>query len=157
MPDITYYTLAQICDAVESTLSGAAGMAETESYDELGQALASDDLPTLQVYPQSCVADPLVWGERTTFRGGVRVTQFVIHADLYAAERGELGEDMKTTTDMIDALIDVFQAAGRAAPPFFGAGSEAIKAFTWSFRRSTFRYSGKLYAGARFPVIIRVF
>lgn len=151
------YKLSEVCDAIEATLSTAVGMEQSESYDELGEALAADDLPTIQVYPQSGVGDATAWGERTAFRGGVRVTEFTIHADLYAAVRGELQENMKDVTDMIDALITVLQAAGRDAPPFFGTGSEPIDAFTWSWRRSTFRYSGQLYAGARFILLIRIF
>ncbi len=156
MPAALAYTLVEICDAIEATLGATAGLAQSESYDELSEAEAADDLPMIQVYPQQGVPDSEAWGERLTFQGGVRVMDFEIHVDLYAAVRGELGEDMKITTEMIDALIDVLQADGRKAPPYFGTGSDAIDSWTWRFRRRVFRYGNQLYAGARFIITIRI-
>lgn len=154
MPVAVEYTLAEICDAIELTLGAASGMAQSESYNELHEAEAADDLPMIQVYPQMGVPDSEAWGERLTFQGGVRVMDFDIHVDLYAAVRGELGENMEITTNMIDALIVVLQAA--KTKPYFGVGSDAIDAWTWRFRRATFRYSGNLYSGARFVLTIRI-
>lgn len=152
------YTLAAVCDAIETTIATAVGMNNSESYDELSEAHAADDLPLVMVYPESSPGDPLSWGDRTTFRQGVVVTEFEVRADVYCAVRSsELGENMKVVTNMIDTMINVLQAAGRNAPPFFGAGSEAIKSFKWSFKRATFRYSPNLFAGVRFTFTIRVF
>ena len=150
------YLLSEVCDAVAATLGTAVGIKQTESFDELMESEAADDLPALQVYPESSPGDPTVWGDRTAFRGGTRVTEFLLNMDIYVAVRGELKENMANVTNMMDAMITVLQAAGRDAPPFFGVGSEPIKAFKWGFRRATFRYSKQLYAGVRFMLTIRI-
>lgn len=108
-------TLVQILDAINDTLGAAAGMARSESYDELTEGI--HDLPMLQVYPESCEQDPSGAVDRTAFRGGVRQTYFMINADLYAQQRAHIGEDMAKLVAMLDTMQDVFEE--QDYPPYF--------------------------------------
>ena len=49
-------TLAQICNAVETTLGAATGLTYTQSYNELKEGM--NDTPTLQVYWNSISGRP---------------------------------------------------------------------------------------------------
>lgn len=146
-------TLVQILDAINDTLGAAAGMARSESYDELTEGI--HDLPMLQVYPESCEQDPSGAVDRTAFRGGVRQTYFMINADLYAQQRAHIGEDMAKLVAMLDTMQDVFEE--QDYPPYFGL--DGIKAFSWGWKRTTFQYGEPLrkYVGARFALKIVVF
>jgi len=145
-------TLAQICDAIESTLDNSTTLTRSQSYDELTEGI--HDTPLLQVYPQSGVQDPDGTTDRTTFSAVVRQTEIVIHADYYAAERGaSIGEEMSRLVDGIDAMTEIFE--GQDQKPYFGL--EGIKAFAWRWERVTFDYGGVSYVGARFFITLRVF
>jgi hypothetical protein len=148
-------TLGEILDAIESTLAASSGLTRTQSYDELTEGM--NDLPTLQVYPEAGEQDPSGDGrtDRTAFGGGVRQTEFTIHADLYARQRSHLGEDMAALVDLIDAMQDVFEQQN--TKPYFGL--EGIRAFHWSWRRVVFTYGDPQlgYMGARFVLTVRVF
>jgi len=146
-------TLAQICDAVESTLDDAVTLAHSQSYDELTEGV--HDTPLLQVYPQSGSQDPGGGtADRTTFGAGVRQTEVVVHADYYAAERGtDIGEEMARLVNGIDAITNVIE--GQDQKPYFGL--VGIKGFSWRWDRVTFDYGGVAYVGARFMLTLRVF
>ena len=145
-------TLAQICDAIETTLSAATTITRSESHDELTEGV--HDTPLLQVYPESGNQDPSGTTERTTFRAGVRQTEIVIHADYFAAERGtSIGEEMGRLVNGIDAMTAVFE--GQDEKPYFGL--DGIKAFAWRWERVTFDYGKVRYVGARFVILVRVF
>jgi len=146
-------TIAQICDAIETALGAATGLARSESYDELTDGI--HDLPMLQVYPESGNQDAFTSTDRTTFRGGVRQTGIMIHADLYAQQRAHIGEDMKALVDSIDAITNIFEA--QDTKPYFDL--EGIKAFRWRWERVTFVYGDPqlTYVGARFYIEVRVF
>lgn len=151
-------TLAQICDAIEETLAEATTLdvlprrGRTQSYDELTESV--EDLPLLQVYPENGAQDPGGATDRTTFRGGVRQTEFTIHADYYAAARGtSIGEEMGRLVNGIDAITDVLE--GQDEKPYFGL--VGIQAFSWRWDRVTFDYAGVAYVGARFAIVVRVF
>lgn len=147
-------TLAQICDAVRDTLETATGVSYAHSYDELQEGMP--DTPTLQVYPQSLNQDPTTAGtDRTSFQGGVRQTNIVIHADLYAARRSHLGENMATLLPLVDAIVTRLEAQN--TKPYFGL--VGLKAFAWSAERVTFEYGDPLerYMGMRFVLTFRVF
>ena len=148
-------TLAQICDAIESTLGGATGLERSESYDELTEGAHPGDLPLLQVYPNDGTTDPSGNTDRTTFRGGVRQTALTIHADVYARQRSHIGEDMKAVVNSMDAIINVLEAQN--VKPYFGL--VGIKAFAWRWERVTFIYGDPQlpYAGVRFYLSIRTF
>jgi len=146
-------TLVQICDGIESTLSAAAGIQSSTSYDEITEGIPSADCPRLEVYAEKGTCDPSGNTDRTVFNAGMQQTAVVIHADLYARQRSQLDEDIKSYTDLTDALITVLQA--QTKPDFFGVAG--IKAFTWDWNRATFRRAGAIYAGARFRITCRIF
>ena len=146
-------TIAQICDAIASTLSAATTTPRTQSYDELTEGV--NDVPMLQVYPENGNQDPSGNTDRTTFKAGVRQTMLTIHADYYAHQRVHIGEDMAALVSGIDALTDIFEA--QDTKPYFGL--EGIQAFSWSWQRVTFQYGDPQYSyvGARFIINVRVF
>ncbi len=148
-------TIAQICNAIESTLGAATGISRSQSYDELTEGLPPGDLPLLQVYPETGEADVAGATDRSTFRAGVRQTELVIVADLYARQRSHIGEDMAALVDGVDAVIDVLEA--QDTKNYFGlAGVQAVR---WRFERVTFVYGDPQlpYVGARFYLTVRVF
>lgn len=151
MPDIS---LAQICNAIETTLGAASGMDGTQSYDELAEGLHSADLPLLQIYPQSGDCDPGGTTDRTTYGGDVRQKRMLFHADLYARQRSHLDEDMSAATDMIEAITDVLETQN--AQPYFGLAG--IQSFSWRWERTVFIYTDDVkFMGARFFITIWVY
>jgi len=83
----------------------------------------------------------------------VRQTEFVIHADYYAEQRGHIGEDMAALVDGINTLTDMLE--GQDQKPYFGL--DGLKAFFWRWDRVTFEYGGVGYVGARYLITVRVF
>jgi len=147
-------TLAQICDAIESTLDDATTVVRSESYDELSDGV--QDTPLLQVYPENGLQSAGGATDRHTFGGGgdpARQTELTIHADYYARQRSHIGEDMAALVNGIDALQDVLE--GQDQKPYFGL--EGIRAFSWRWDRVVFEYAGVQYMGARFILTVRVF
>ena len=150
---MTQITTAQVCDAIESTLGAAASLARSQSYNELTEGM--NDAPTLQVYPEEGSQDPTGNTDRSTFKAGVRQTELTIHADLYARQRSNIGEDMAKLVTCLDEFVTIFEA--QDAKPYFGL--VGIKAFSWSWSRVVFQYGdpGQSYMGARFIVRVRIF
>ena len=146
-------TIGNVCDAIETTLATATGMNRTQSYDELGEGIPAGDLPLLQVYWEDWNMDPSGNTDRTTFQAGVRLKPFTIHADVYAAQRSHLAEDMKAVVDIVDAVIDVLEAQDLKSY-FSQAG---IQAWSVSATRGVFPYAGVDYMGARFTFTIWVY
>jgi hypothetical protein len=146
-------TLAQICNAIESTLAAATTVARSESYDELTEGV--QDFPMLQVYPEAGNVDAVGSTDRTTLQAGCRQTSVTIHADYYARQRSQLDEDMKALVNGIDALTNVLEQ--QDTKPYFGL--DGIRAFRWEWRRVTFVYGdgGQPMVGARFVLTVRVF
>ena len=146
-------TLAQILDAITTTLETATTNPRGESYDELTESIP--DLPLLQVYPESANQDPAGGTERTSFGAGVRQTSLVVNADYYARQRSDIGEDMAALVNGIDAITDVLE--GQDKKPYFGL--DGIKAFAWSWSRVVFLYGDpeQKYIGARFVITLRFF
>src|SRR3990167_2651467 len=146
-------TLAQILDAITSTLSAATTLSRAQSYDEMADGM--NDLPALQVYPETNEQDISGNADRTTFRAGIRQTEITINADYYARKRSHLSEDMAALVDGMDAMANVFEQ--QDTKPYFGL--DGIKAFHWSWRRVTFVYGDPQlsYVGARFTITVRVF
>lgn len=146
-------TIAQIIDAIETTLSAAPTLARSMSYDELTEGI--NDTPLLQVYAEAGEQDPTTNTDRTTFRAGVRQTSLTINADYYAQQRKHIGEDMAALIDGIDAITNIFEA--QDAKPYFNL--DGIRAFHWSWQRVVFEYGDPAinYVGARFTLTIRVF
>lgn len=146
-------TLMQVCDGIEVILSAALGVQSSTSFDELTEGVPAMDCPRVEVYPDAGVCDPSGTTDRLTFNACTQMTVITIFADLYARQRSQLGEDMKATTEMIDSIIDVLQTQER--PPFFGL--KGIKAFSWRWKRSTFRRADARFVGARFTILCKIF
>jgi hypothetical protein len=148
-------TIAQICNAIESTLGAAVTALDStgryQSYDELTDGM--NVTPTLQVYPESGVTDIGTGNDRTTFGAGVRQSQYIFNADYYARTRSHIGEDMKAIVDGADAIIAKLEA--QQHEPAFGLSG--IKAFRWTWQRVTFNYGGVDFAGVRFTLYIHAY
>ena len=146
-------TLAQMADAVRTTLEAADGIQSAASYDEIHEGINSIDCPRIEVYPERGDCDPSGNADRFAFNAGAQLSVIVINVDLYARQRSQLDEDLGAYVAEADALIDILQEQEK--PPFFGV--EGIQPFSWGFRRTSFRRSGALFAGARFEIRMRVF
>jgi hypothetical protein len=146
-------TLTEMCDGIESVLSTAIGVQSSTSCDELTEGVPAMDCPRVEVYPDAGVCDPSGTTDRLTFSACMQMSVVTIFADLYARQRSQLGEDMKATTEMIDSIIDVLQTQER--PPFFGL--KGIKAFSWRWKRSTFRRADARFVGARFTISCKIY
>lgn len=147
--------VSAICDAIEATLSTAAGLARSQSYDELTEGM--NDTPTLQVYPESGGQDVTTNTDRTTFRAGLQQEEIVINADLYARQRSHIGEDMAQLVTSLDAIRAVLKI--QKTGNYFGMADKGIKAFAWTWQRVIFTYgeSAQKYVGVRFVLTLRMF
>ena len=142
---MTIPTLAQVIDAIESNLSSATGLVRSESYDELTEGIP--ETPLLQVYPESGEPDLQTYKRR--------IEKIVIHADLYARQRSQIGEDMAKAVTMAEAIF----ARLRAQDPNTNNqlfGLDGIRKFTWTWARAVFEYGDPAtrYAGIRFVITI---
>jgi len=147
-------TIAQICDAIETTLATATTVKRSESYNELVDGI--QDQPLLQVYWESTLQSPPGSTDRYSFGGGgnpIRQSWITIHADYFAEQLAHLGQAMGSLVDGIDAITNVLE--GQDQKPYFDL--DGIKAFSWEANRVNFEYSGALYVGARFIIQVRVF
>lgn len=143
-------TLAQMCDAIESYLSAASGIARSESYDELTEGIHEDLL--LQVWPQS--GSPVSTGSGThklTLGGDVIAEEIIVFADVYRTRR-HLDEDMKALVSGMDALRAIIKA--QDCPPF---GLTDIRTFKWSWAIGSFEYQGVTDLRGRFTFVLNVF
>jgi hypothetical protein len=143
-------TLAQMCDAIESELSAATGIARSQSYDELTEGIHEDIL--LQVWPQS--GSPVSTGSNTqklTLGNDVIAEEIIIFADLYRPRR-HLGEDMKAIVDGVDGVREVMKE--QDCPPFDLTG---IRTFKWSWAIGSFEYQGVTDLRGRFTIVLNVF
>ena len=146
-------TLTEICGGIESVLSAAIGVQSSVSFSELTEGVPAMDCPRVEVFPDAGVCDPSGNTDRLTFGACTQMCVVTIFADLYARQRSQLGEDMKATTEMIDAIIDILQTQEK--PPFFGL--RGIKAFSWRWKRSTFRRADARFVGARFTIQCKIY
>lgn len=146
-------TTAQICDAIETTLSSAAGLSRAETYSELSDGVT--ETPTLRVYWESTEEDISGSTDRTSFGAGVRQDEHLFHGDLYVRQRSHIGEDMQKLVEMKDAVDAVLVA--QTTKPYFGL--VGIKAFHWRAERVTFIYGDPQvpYVGVRWYFTIRTF
>lgn len=153
MADSSDISLAQMADAIESTLDDATGIERSESYDALSESPRSGDTPLIQVYPQSGDCDVENKADRSTFGAKVRQRQYIFHADLYARKRSHLKDDMKKTTEMIEAVEDVLETQD-FGPPF---SRDGIKMLHWRWERFIFETGDDQFMGARFYITVKVF
>ena len=147
-------TLAQMCNAVKATLETAIGINKAQSYNELSEGY--DDLPLLQVYPWSGETDMTALNTaQSTFRGGSRVTETLIHADVVCRQRSHLDEDMAKVVEMQEAVQSVL--FDQHTRPYFGDGGIKGWRSRWevvSFPRGDPQVT---YLGVRFFVYLRWF
>ena len=148
------YSLDTLLDAIHDTLAAAASLVRTEKYDEITDGM--QDYPTLQVYPENNLGTSedsqthkLTLGYSDTI--GHSVKKYTVHADLYAHQLGNIGEDMGRLVTCIDEFEDILDT--QECPLF---GQEEIISFTWSWSRVQFIYAGVPYVGARFVIIVEV-
>jgi len=150
-------TIAQICDAVASTLSATTGLLRTQSYDELTEGMQT--LPTLQVYPESwetsmdSATDRISFVDANTGIPGHRYTEIVLFLDLICRQRSHLGEDWGEAVEMADNLDNQLNLEGDC--PHFGLAG--IRSFRWSAQRVLFPYSETGNVGFRFTLTVRIF
>ena len=147
--------ITTLVNNVTATLGAATGLTYTQSYDELTEGM--QDTPTLQVYWEEIIEDPMTSTERTTFGAGVRQKDIILYADLYGTRRAHLAEDWATTLPLVDAIIDVLEA--QDTKPYFNTAADELKAFSWTASYVNFTYTDPsiTYVGARFILRFRVF
>ncbi len=150
-------TLAQLCDGIAATLATVSGIERVQSYNELTDGLPPGDLPIVQVWPDGGGGDDTGNTDRHTLRGGVRVLDATVNADLYAHKRTQLGENMGDYVTLCDAIISKIEE--QDTKPYFGV--TGLQSFKWSWRYATFTFSplGETgsYTGARFTFVCRIF
>jgi hypothetical protein len=147
-------TIAQICDAIATTLGTGTSVERVQSYNELTEHIPDADCPLLQVYFQRMLMeDPGGVADRMTFKAGRRNKQIQVNVDAYARQRSILDEDMAATVAMVDDLLDVFE--GQDAKPFFGLAG--IQSWDFDAERIAYSYAGGTYAGVRFTVTVWVY
>lgn len=146
-------TIAGMCDGVAATLSAAVGLARTQSLDELTEDYP--DLPLLQVYPETGQVDIIGSTDRSSFRGGTRVGEYGITADVIVAQRSHLGENMALAATLVEAVTTVLE--NERVRPYFGL--EGVKAFRWQWQRTLFLTGDPAftYVGARFTITLTTF
>jgi len=150
------YSLGDIIDSVETTLSAAASLKRSQSYDELMPGV--HEVPLLQVWPASC--DPVSFGSQTdrltlgdrSEGEGHSVKEYVIHGDLYGDTRGgrNIGESMKRLVTAINEMENILDTQKY---PLFGNSN--LLSMTWRWEFVTFTYGKVEYCGARFYVTVR--
>lgn len=146
-------TVAEIVDAVEETLSAAGILRSSQSFATLTEGL--NDLPCLQVYPDTCTTDAASSNDRTAFQAGIRQKSLILFADFYAHQRANLPEDMSILVEGISQLDQICDA--QRTKPYFDL--EAIRAFSYQWKRLIFEYNDPKvqYMGARFTLTLRLF
>lgn len=150
-------TIAQICDAVASTLSVTTGLLRTQSYNQLTEGM--NTVPTLQVYPESWETsvdsgtDRIAFVDPLTGIPGARDTEVVLFLDLICRQRSQLGEDWGEAVRMADNLDNQLNLEGEC--PHFGLAG--IRSFRWSAQRVLFPYAETGNVGFRFTLTLRVF
>lgn len=146
-------TIAEICDGIAETLTGATGITSVKSYNEVTESIPAAVCPRLQVYPEAVNAAPASDTERTSFALGMGQLAVTILVDHFARQRSHIDLDNQAVVEGLDSIIDVLQEEER--PPFFGL--TGIKAFDWTWRRATLRYGDSWYAGSRFTLILIIY
>lgn len=152
-------TVAQMCDAIDLTLGEvlvtSGGLIKSHSYDELEEGI--NDPNTLQIYPEEqSVVSVGSETQKLTFTSTPYIDEeIVIHADYYARQRSNIGEDMGGLVAGIDAIRANLKTQN-CPNPF---GLTGIATFQWSWRRVVFNYGTPelIYVGARFRLVLRTF
>lgn len=142
--------ITAINTAITDTLANASGLTFTQDFDELSEGIV--DTPLLQVYWVSTDPDNET-ADRTTFGKGVTQVRILFHADLYATQRSDLGDDMAILLPLVDAIHAELDSQTTS---LFGLAT--IKALQeWRADQVIFEYAEWQFVGARFFVPVRVF
>jgi len=156
-------TIIEIRDGIRDTLEDATGVIRAQAGSGttgITEGVQGADMPLVQVYWERSYAEE----EETryaTYGGHVQTTVHEFHADVYAAQRSHIGENLQQVDTMASAIIVALQAERTA--PLFGVtddGDEAaVKAFSWTADRSSFIYGAPEtpYPGIRFVIRVWVF
>lgn len=90
-------------------------------------------------------------GDRTGERP-VKTQNITIYVDIYAAQRAEIGRDVKAVQDLVDEVDEMLEA--QTHRPYFNL--EGVKAFTYRAERVTIEVAQNKYAGVRFILTLTV-
>lgn len=151
-----FQTLFGISDAIYESLRNSDGdLAKySQHYDNITEAIKNT--PMLQIYWQN--SDNPSSTDRSTFGGGMRISDTEFYVDLYLDQRAHVDKIFKQMYPLFDSIEKVFNAQNQK--PYFGL--ETIKSFSWRADRATFEYGGIgnqvwQYPGIRYTLDIRVF
>ena len=148
---MAWVDLADLCDAIATTLDEIDELKRVESYNELKEDFR--DTPMAQVYPESGETDVTSGTDRSGYRGGKRSVDTLFYVDIPCNQRSHLAEDMQATMEIID-LVEA-KLTEQNTKPYFGHPD--IMSFRWRWERITFERSGGLYVGVRFQLWVRTF
>jgi len=139
-------------------LEAAGDLNDPQNYDELTEGINTDK--TFQVYweaietvdSDSGATQKLTLGDSD---GPVIQETIIIHADYYATQRSNIGDDMVKLIDGVQAI----RAKIKAQPCTQPFGIVNCKSFQWRADRVTFEYGQDVisYVGARFILRLRLF
>lgn len=132
----------------------------SQNFDQIEEGMLNT--PALQTYwVNSNTGDAT---DRATFRGGMRIQDYLFNVDLYLDQRAFSDTVYTQMFDLFDKIEQVFLAQN--TKPYFGLVDDndnpIIKSFHVRTERATFEYEGNdgtvsLYPGVRFSLDIRVF
>lgn len=116
------------------------------------------ETPAVQVYFQTKETVSPGGTDRLTLGGRaaasvIRQTQLVIHVDVYAKQRANIGDEMaklEALVDVVDAVMEL-----QTGTPYFGI--QGVKAYSYRAERVTFEYNKVDYVGVRFFVTLTIF
>lgn len=149
-----FVKIEDLNDALATFFTGTTGVQRVQGHSGLTEGM--QDWPTLQIYPEEFEYDVATANDRTTFKAGIRQTEFLFNLDLYGRQRSQLAEDMQAMVVALDAVRARLDTA--KTRPFFGMAE--IKAYTVGrARRVLFEYGDPAirYTGFRIPLALRVF
>lgn len=151
--------LTEICDAIDTNLGevlvASGDLVRSDNYDELTEGM--NDPRVLQIYPESeAPVSTDSQTQRRTFGDDPVIDETIlIHADFYAKQRSNLGDDMIILLNGIDVIRDELKKQNCPRP----FGLNAIQNFQWRWERTIFDYGAPelRYVGARFFLTFRVY
>jgi hypothetical protein len=145
------YTLDGLVNGVHDTRAAAASLVRDESQaeDEITEGI--HDWPLLQTWmAENTGTDWTGETDRVTLSGRHSVKEYLIHSDLYVAQRAHVGEAMGKLLSTVNEIEDILDAQS-----YDLFGLDYVTSMCWSWRQVTFEYGGVKYTGARFSVTVR--
>lgn len=149
MPTIT---LTQIVEAIRLELDGIASFKQVQGGSTITESIP--ETPLGQVYVETVQQDVTSQTDQTTFgTSPTRQTQIIVHVDVYARVRSNIGTDMAAIMTVADAVITELESQP-PAKPFSLTG---LRAFNWTANRVIFTYANQELVGMRFVLTFRVY